>query len=184
VEQHRLFVAIELPVATKTALFRLKVPKGACRPVSTAQLHLTLRFIDAADDITLHAIKAALADVSGAPFSLQLREVGCFPPEDRPRVLWVGVSRSPELQQLQHRVELAVRTAGVPAESRRFSPHITIARTKEPAKAIISAFLSTHRNFATPNFTVTGFNLYTSKLSASGAEHTLLQKYPLQLGQR
>jgi 2'-5' RNA ligase len=179
-DQQRLFVAIELPTEVKTALTGLKIPAAGCKPVAAAQLHLTLRFIGPADAAALTAIKAALATVSGEPFPLALQEIGLFPATGRPRILWAGTAPSPELRLLQQRVELAVQSAGIPAEERRFSPHITIARLKEAAPAAIQAFTHNHRGFSVQPFTVDSFNLYASRLSTAGAEHTVLQNYPLQ----
>ena len=177
--RHRLFIAIDLSPEARSALTGLKLPAANCRPVPASQLHLTLRFIGDVDDSQLTEVQAALAGINQGPFHLNLAGTGVFPNSHRPRVLWVGVAPVPELQQLQRLVELAVQAAGIPADERRFSPHITIARLAGSDPVPVRSFLDRYRAFVAPTFTAVSFNLYASRLSAAGAEHTILQSYPL-----
>src|SRR6266568_527239 len=128
---HRLFVAIDLPDDVRRELDQLREPLPGAHWVPVEQLHLTLRFIGEVDDATLLAVKEGLAGVSGAPFPLAVQGVGHFPPGKHPRVLWVGLDAGPLLGELQRDIETAVQAAGLPAEERPFSPHITLARLRE-----------------------------------------------------
>lgn len=175
---YRLFVAVDLPQETKEAV------RAICRGLPEAhwvpldQLHLTLRFIGDADKDTFAAIRTALATVKGAPFELELEGVGHFPPGKRPRVLWVGMKRNEPLLKLAQDVELALASTGIPRDERPFSPHITLARFREPAFGV-ATFEKRHRGFALPPFTVTAFYLYSSVLTPKGAIHTRETTYPL-----
>lgn len=169
---YRLFVAIDLPEEVKeaaTAIAGRELP-GA-RWVPRDQLHLTLRFIGEADEERFEAIKRALREVAGTPFSLSLAGVGHFPPGRRPRVLWVGMAESEPLLLLQKKVELALVGAAVEPEDRRFSPHITLARLKETPVERVFALEERHRGFAAGPFPVTEFYLYSSTLTREGAIH-------------
>ncbi len=177
---HRLFVAIDLPeeVRRELARFRREEMPGA-RWVPVDQLHLTLRFIGEVDDTTLLVIRQTLAEVRAPGFPLAVQVVGHFPPRKAPHVLWVGAAAGAPLVDLQGQVERGVQTAGLAAEARPFSPHITIARLRETPPHLVAEFEKRHQAFACLPFQVTAFHLYESTLTAKGAIHTLLQSYPL-----
>jgi len=178
-ERQRLFVAIDLPAAVKTPLARLRINLDGVRPVPAEQLHLTLRFIGDVDTPTLELVKSSLAEIHAEPFSLAVSGLGHFPPSRFPRVLWVGVEPVPLLLQLQHKVELAVRSAGIAVEERPFSPHITIARLKEVHLEQVRRFELQHQDFIAGTLMAENFHLYASRLSPAGATHTRLQSYTI-----
>ncbi len=177
-EKYRLFVAIDLPGDMRASLARVASDLAGARRVPAGQLHLTLRFIGDADSATLEKIRLALEEVNCSPFTLEVRGVGHFPRSRFPRVLWAGVSPSLPLLQLQEQVELALQAAGIPAEERPFSPHITIARLKEPLHSQLQQFEEKQREYVGGTFTADHFHLYASTLSPGGAIHTRLQSYP------
>lgn len=177
---HRLFVAIDLPEQAKNALSQIRSDLPGARWVPVEQLHLTLRFIGDADDLTLQAIKAALQKVTTTTFDLRLSGIGHFPPGKHPHVLWTGMTVSQTLLSLQQQVEQAVTAAAMPPEERRFSPHITIARLKDAPARLVLDLEKKEGAFASPPFTVTDFHLYASKLTGSGAIHTKVATYRLQ----
>ena len=138
-EQVRSFVAIELPEGLKEELVELieRLKSGGhseVRWVDPRGTHLTLKFLgdmamDRLDDITLMVSEAARGI---SPFRLEVGELGVFPNPRRVRVAWVGVSgETDKLQQLQQRVESSLATLGFAAESRRFTPHLTLARVRD-----------------------------------------------------
>jgi RNA 2',3'-cyclic 3'-phosphodiesterase len=167
----RLFVAIDLPGPLKADLARFTPELPVARWVGAEELHLTLRFIGEVDPETCSAIKTALSGISFAAFPLTLRGVGHFPPNRRPRVLWVGMDPCDRLVQLQLELELALIETGIPADERRFSPHITLARLKETPPAAVNGFEIRHSDLACPPFEVSEFILYSSVLTQQGAIH-------------
>lgn len=168
----RLFVAVELPEQVKAELSRLARRISGARCVGASELHLTLRFIGEVDEASVALIKKALSDVRFSSFPLALKGVGHFPPHGQPRVLWVGLETHPELIRLQQQVEDALQRAGLPPETRGFSPHITLARFKEPRAREVAAFEAEHKGLAYPPTDVTEFILFSSVLSPKGATHT------------
>lgn len=182
----RLFVAIDLPSVARNAL------AGACKGVQVAkwvkpeQLHLTLRFIGDADDKTAERIRTALAAIHAPPLELRVARVGTFPPPQRPpKILWAGVATEPALLELQRQVDLAVNQLGFKPESRKWSPHITLARMpftgrKRTARDAspwpeVTAWLQSNAKLCTPPFEVRAFHLYQSELERAGPTHTILQ---------
>jgi RNA 2',3'-cyclic 3'-phosphodiesterase len=178
---HRLFVAIDLPGEVKNAvdgIVNRDLP-GA-RRVPREQLHLTLRFIGDADEPVFQAIKKELATVRGIPFSLTIKGVGHFPPKREPRVLWVGMEGSGQLHDLQQRIEKSLSNAGIAADERRFSPHITIARLRDTPLQNVSSLEERHRGFTAGPFLVGEFYLYSSNLTREGAIHRREAEYRLE----
>jgi RNA 2',3'-cyclic 3'-phosphodiesterase len=176
---YRLFAAIDLPEHLKEEIAAFSRTLTGARWVPMAQLHLTIRFIGDADEKTFQLIRKALKRVSGAPFHLTLRGTGHFPPGQEPRVLWIGMEKSPALVHLQERVERAVIDAGIPPETRRFSPHITLARLRNSSAAEVDEWEQRQAAFGDPVFPVGEFHLYSSILTRDGAIHRREATYPL-----
>ena len=170
---YRLFVAIDLPDEVKNAVDGIvgRDLPGA-RRVPREQLHLTLRFIGDADEQIFQAVKNELASVRGTPFSLIIKGVGHFPPKREPRVLWVGIEESLPLRDLQKNIEQSLINAGITADERSFSPHITIARLRETPLAKVATIEERHRQFSAGPFPVEEFYLYSSMITREGAIHS------------
>jgi 2'-5' RNA ligase len=132
-----------------------------------------------ADDTMFQSVRRALGEVRCAPFTLTLRGAGHFPPGKEPRVLWVGMEKNQALAELQEQVERAVVAAGFPAEPRRFSPHITLARLKYSTPAEVGAWEQRHAAVRNPEVPVDEFHLYSSILTRDGAIHRREATYPL-----
>ncbi len=134
----RLFVAIELSEAVRTALQDVQRSlAGGCdgvRWTPHGQLHLTVKFLGEVPDSQLPRVVQAVA--SGAsmanPFGMQIAGCGCFPHRAAVRIVWAGVSdASGALPQCVHVVGQELERIGFPKERQPFSPHITIGRVGE-----------------------------------------------------
>jgi len=177
----RLFVAIDLPEAVCERLQGLRGGLRGARWSEVNQMHVTLRFIGDVDPQAFDDIADSLADVDQSEFEMALEGVGHFPPRGQPRVLWAGVNAPPALATLHTKVEAAVVAAGQPADTRRFAPHVTLARFRKPVGAAkIGAFLEANAMFGTAAFPVDAFHLYASHLAQNGAVHTVECSYPLR----
>jgi 2'-5' RNA ligase len=175
----RLFIAIELSEALKTALGKLRSDIPGARWVPPEQIHLTLAFLGELDEETTDRLTLELAGIQAAGFELSLSGTGCFPNVRYPRVLWVGVKPQPLLTLLADKVNSAVTACNIPLEERPFSPHITLARFKAPAAREVAAFLGQHRKVQFEPFSVTEFTLFQSKLTSHGALHAPVRNFPL-----
>lgn len=175
----RLFVAIDLPEEVRQNVWGLYSELPAAHWVDRQQLHLTLRFIGEADDKTFGQLKEALASVRSTPFPLALTGLGTFP-GGQPRVLWVGIEENEPLRLLQENVEMAVIAGGGAPEHRPFSPHITIARFKDPPpRGLLASYLDRNRDFRCEPFSVCQIHLYSSTLTGRGAIHKLEETFTL-----
>ena len=176
---HRLFVAVDLPSEIQEELATICFGLPGARWVPADQLHLTLRFIGEVDGNLFKDIKEMLSAVTTEPFTMRLKGVWHFPPRKRPRVIWVGIEANDPLLRLSGKVESVLVRGGLAPEGRKYSPHLTIARLKETPAVKAGNFIAANGLFASPSFTVQEFLLYSSKLTAKGAIHTIEKIYPL-----
>lgn len=179
----RLFVALDLPEGTKRSLEPLGRGLGDVRWLSADQQHLTLRFLGQLDNGRSRDVAEALALVPGVPFELRLKGISHFPLRGEPRVLWVGVERSIELQRLKRRIDRALDEAGLAPDPRKFAPHVTIARIRAPLSPVrLGTYLMRHGLYRSEPFPVSSFHLYSSWLQADGADHQIEASYELVPG--
>lgn len=126
----RLFVALDLPEEMKHALVRLGGGVEGARWMAAETLHITLRFIGEVGRAEAAEIDAALAAIQAPAFTLKITGVGAYGEGRETRALWAGVERAEPLLHLQRKIERVLAAAGFEPDSRKFSPHITLARLK------------------------------------------------------
>ena len=177
---YRLFVAVDFPEDIILQLTRLCYGMPGARWVSEDQLHLTLRFIGDADGAQFREIKDELAGIKAPPFRLTLKGIGHFPPRKNPRVLWAGVEKNDTLLLLKSKVDSALNRVGLPGDDRKFAPHVTLARFRDPPSLNrLTTYIAGNNLFATMPFAISAFHLYSSQLTPKGAIHTIEATYPL-----
>lgn len=176
---HRLFVAIRPDAAAIDAMLDMMDGVDNARWQDETQLHLTLRYIGEVDTPLANDIADELGRVNCPPFELALRGVGHFEHGHHPRAIWAGIAPLPALEHLQKKVERAVVLAGVTPETRRFTPHVTLARLNR-SSGEIAAWLAAHAGFAAGPVRVDRFTLYESTLTRSGSHYEPVVSYPLR----
>jgi len=131
----RAFIGIELDDLTKAEMARIinLLHKDAWkgRWKRTENLHLTLKFLAEVEDDQLEAIDRVLQVLSlqQTPFRLEFTGLGQFPGRDSIRVVWLGLAGElAQLSQLQSLIEQGLVPLGFAAETRPFSPHITLGQ--------------------------------------------------------
>jgi 2'-5' RNA ligase len=175
----RLFVGIELPEATRERLAALCGGVPGARWVASENMHLTLRFIGEVERGLAEDVDSALLRVRCPRFELTLDGVGFFGKPSAARSLWAGVRKSEALARLQAKVETSVQGAGVPAEERKFSPHITLAWLKGAPALRLQRFIAENAHFLAGPIPVERFVLFSSFRSSSGPIYTPEADYPL-----
>ncbi len=174
----RLFVAVQIPEKMRERLVALQGGVPGARWANSEQMHLTLRFIGEVDDHVAHDIDDALAGIRAPAFTLELAGIGEFGGKT-PRALWAGVRPNEALLHLQRKIETALQRIGLPAETRKFSAHVTLARMKGAPQEKIVQFLTHHALFASGPFAVDDFVLFSSHLSHGGSIYHSERVYPL-----
>ncbi len=176
----RIFVGIVLPEDLRLRLAGLGGGVPGAKWVAPENLHLTLRFIGEVEDWLADDLDAALARIRAPAFTLTFDRIDAFGSGRRPRVLWAGVERNPALERLHDGVEAAVVRQGLEAESRKFLPHVTLARLKGTAPARLGGYLSAHGGFRHGPVPVDRFTLFSSRLGKTGAVYFEEATYALE----
>lgn len=106
--------------------------------VSSKNLHLTLTFLGETEEERLPRLMNLLDSFSGREgFSLTLDRLGSFPgrreirhdgKKVEERLYWRGLKDEPILMQLQQDLRKGVEGEGFSVDSKKFQPHITLAR--------------------------------------------------------
>lgn len=165
----RLFVAVTPPEAVLDEVGAAVAPyarwSSDVRWIPKERQHLTLSFLGDVDDDRVERLSPRLDRVAAdrSPLELQVAGSGAFPRTSRARVLWLGLSGDRDLLvELATAVSAAARHSDIEQEKRKFSPHLTLARCREPAdlRPLVDA-LST---FASSSWTAADVHLVRSHL--------------------
>jgi len=128
--------------------------------------HFTLAFYGEVDEALIPELSERLSRAARRtdPFALAMRGGGQF----GGRALWVGAEGDLRtLRLLADRAEAAARKAGVAmGEHRRYRPHLTLARSREPAD--FTPYVGALDAFAGRAWTVGELSLVRSDLPRSG----------------
>lgn len=175
----RLFVGLDFPWETKQLLASLAGGVPGARWVPPENYHLTLRFIGEVPAYAAEEIHHALASLRARAFPLVLAGMGTFAKGGQATQLWVGVERNPLLEALRNKVEIALQRTGCEPERRRFTPHITLARLREPAPGKLVGFVQSHNLFRAGPMPVEHFVLFSSQLGKEASVYTPEVEYAL-----
>ena len=180
----RLFVAHEIPPTVRGALgevsARLRSLSGrGVRWTDPAGIHLTLKFIGEMEASAVDAIRGALARIRAEnPVEVVFRALGWFPTPRHPRVLWAGVEAGSGLAELAEEIEGVLAPLGIARESRKFQPHLTLARIK--SEEGLEALRREVERLGAPEFgraTYCEFDLMESRLRPQGAVYTRVERF-------
>lgn len=172
----RCFVAIELSDGIRKQLAALQRRHTRLdrdvKWVRPDQIHLTLKFLGEVPDADVPALCDALKAVAAdhEPIEFGVKSTGCFPPGGGARVFWVGVDEpAGALVGLQQACETAYEQFGFAPEGRDFTPHLTLARVKNPkAGGNVRDAAKAEAQFDAGRQTATELILFQSILSPQG----------------
>jgi 2'-5' RNA ligase len=174
----RLFVAIDIPAEVlnnlSTWLDRVK-PLAKITWSPAENLHITTKFIGEWPEARLDEMKTALATVAITdPIDIEIRGLGWFPNPGHPRVFWAGIEAGDALRNLARATEQTTAQLGVPVEERAYSPHLTLARIRNPAVLDSLREAASKRDaHSFGRFRASAFYLYLS----AGGRYTRLKEF-------
>lgn len=174
----RLFTGLEIPpdVALDLQIMQGGVP-GA-RWMDPSQYHLTLRFIGDIDLGLAREISHGLEALETRPFALTLKGVGLFG-GNKPHSIYAGVEENAELRRLRDTHERLCQVLGLAAEPRRFVPHVTLARLKDPEPRALQRWIEVHSLYRSVPIAVERFVLFSSRPQKGGGPYGKEETYPL-----
>ncbi len=144
-------------------------------------LHITLQFIGEWPAGELEKLETALAAVARRPpLEIMVRGVGWFPNAHHPRVFWAGIHGGPQLETLARDVEAALLPLGIARDEREFSPHLTLARIKQPTPLdALRQAVADLQSVDFGAFSADRFYLYRSQPGSAGSIYTKLAEFSL-----
>src|SRR5216684_3117547 len=98
---------------------------------------------------------------------------------NKPHTPWAGVERDPDLVVLHDKIEHALIRIGLAPEPRRFAPHVTLARLRDPVLDALGHFLAAHARFRADPLPVEQFSLVASFPTKAGSVYEDQADYPL-----
>jgi 2'-5' RNA ligase len=191
----RLFVAldIDVPIRERIARFVEGVRNFApdARWAKEESLHVTLKFIGEQAESSVNRIKEALAATAGRSTQVVFRGCGFFPTPNSARVFWIGMEAGPELAALAAEVDAKLTPLGIAQEERKFTPHLTLARSaggsgapgrrkEDRPRRTFQHLQGKLSALPAPDFgsmTAREFFLYQSRLSPKGSTYTKLARF-------
>jgi RNA 2',3'-cyclic 3'-phosphodiesterase len=146
-------------------------------------LHITTKFIGEWPEARLDELIAVLQPLTRRPsIDIAVSGIGWFPNARSPRILYADIKAGPELAELAADTDAAVAILGIERESKKFTPHLTLARIKDPAVPLgaLRSAIESLQSVDFGQFTATAFHLYLSKAGPAGSIYTRLAEFPFQ----
>ncbi|MEE1656668.1 RNA 2',3'-cyclic phosphodiesterase [Microvirga sp. CF3062] len=175
----RLFTGIEIPAEIGLALSSFRGGLPGARWVEPENYHITLRFIGDIDERMADDVASILGERrQRAPLSITIDGLDSFG-GSKPRAVFARTSGNGELNELQGEQERLLRQVGLAPETRKFTPHITLARLKQASPIDVANYIATRGHFPKLTFTAHRFVLYSSRASVGGGPYVIEAAYPL-----
>ena len=151
-------------------------------------MHVTLAFLGETLDDRLPDVTAAVETAASrvTAFDVELDRSGRFPPNGRPRVVWLGIGAgAPNLLALGEHVRAELGRRTIRFDNKPLRAHVTIGRVREDvdvvdARAIaasVEAMRLPHLRFRADSVVV-----FESRLSPRGPKYTPRATISLRVG--
>lgn len=181
-ENIRCFIAIPLTQEIKEELVniqeKLKKSDAGVKWVSPDSIHLTLKFLGDIPRIRLSSVSKMIKEVAHKKtwFEMSLSSLGAFPSIEKPRIVWIGIENGQEeLKELAEKLDIKLRSIGLPGEEREFVPHLTLGRVKKlDNRDKLVEIIHSIKAVFTEKMQVTKINLMKSQLTSTGPIYSVI----------
>ena len=187
----RLFIAIDPEPALLDTIFRLtstmkrEYPVKGVRYTAPQNLHLTLHFLGDTDERLVPDLMNNLNKVcqNFSEFDLELTNLGAFPSQHNPRIIWLGVQNPKPVTELAKAIIQDIGMVTEP-EKAQFSPHLTLGRVADAARGTsnetFSKLFAKLGNVKVGATRIREVLLYQSDLKPGGPVYTVLSRHALK----
>ena len=174
----RLFTGLELPesVVAQIALARGGV-LGA-RWLEPDDYHVTLRFVGDVDARMAHDIAETLDEIRRPAAPVRFDGLSWFG-GDKPRPLRGPDQGGAGADGAAGRAERRLRRVGLAPETRKFTPHVTLARLRGVGARAVADYLASRGTLSVGAFTAERFVLYSAREGSGGGPYVVEAAYPL-----
>lgn len=175
----RLFAGLEIPseISDRLALMRNGLKKA--RWIEPSDYHVTLRFFGEIDADLANDIGTLFGTFHKPVLSLTIDGLDAFG-GTKPRAIFARIKANPQLDALQNSIEQMAQRAGCAPETRKFTPHITLARVNNISSTAIAAWLSHTGNFTSQPFDIDRFAMFSARPSRGGGPYVVEQRYGMK----
>ncbi len=177
----RSFLGLSLPDAACRQLSLLRGGLPAARWLEPHNLHLTLLFMGDLRDDDLQELDWHLQGLDLPSFDFCLQDLGCFDRSGLCNSLWAGVAPCQELAVLAKELRRLAQRLGIKHDGKTFYPHVTLARFAMRPRVELMPWIEERATLELPCVDAKEFHLYSSKLTAEGAEYRIEASYALQM---
>jgi 2'-5' RNA ligase len=174
----RLFSGLELPADIRMRLGLMRGQVGGAKWIAPEDMHITLRFLGDVDQRTGDEFADLIAAIAEEPFEVAIKGLGSFGGR-APRAIWAGVEHDGAIERLARAHERAARLAGLGAEAREFTAHVTLARLKSARPEPVARFLEEQGDFAPMRFEVSRVVLFSARPGSGGGPYAVEEAFPL-----
>ena len=174
----RLFAGLEVPDEISQTLSLLRGGLPGARWIEPEDYHVTLRFIGDIDPSSANEIASLLLRINRKPFEVTVQGLASFGGK-KPRAVVASVLPTRPLLELQAELERIMRRLGVGPDTRKFTPHITLARLRDVSTQDVADYLSLRGYYPTRTFTASRFALFSSRASTGGGPYVVEDSYAL-----
>ena len=174
----RLFTGLEIPQDIKFDLDMMKGGIVGARWMERDNYHLTLRFVGDIEENLARDLAEALDGVAVPSFVIRLKGLGAFGGA-KPHAIYANAELTPELKRLQSAHERVCQQVGLMGESRKFTPHVTLARLRRADAGDVQRYVAAHNLYESRPFQVDRFVLYSARPSRGGGPYAIAADYPL-----
>jgi 2'-5' RNA ligase len=174
----RLFTGLEVPGAVVAELALARGGVAGARWLEPEDYHITLRFIGDIDARAARDIDETLSEIRRPKALVRFEELSWFG-GDKPRAIVARVKADPELMDLQAEQERRLRRIGIEPETRKYTPHVTLARLRSVRQASVASYLSERGALTAESFTAERFVLYSAREGTGGGPYVVEAAYPL-----
>ncbi len=180
----RLFIALLIPDEIKKIIFEMR---DKAFPESNKfkwelvdKIHVTLKFIGETKENFVQNIADSLKFLNEfSSLDCTFNGFGFFYMKKEARILWAGLNIENKVFEIVEKLNILLEEFSIPAEKRKFVPHLTLKRLKGNEGA---EFIKCFENFNVPpvKFIASKVVLYKSDLLKSGSIYTGIKTYNLK----
>jgi 2'-5' RNA ligase len=174
----RLFTGLELPDAVVGQLALMRGGVIGARWLEPADYHITLRFIGDIDARAARDIDDTLSDIRRPRAPVRFEGLSWFG-ADKPRAIVVKVKAELALMDLQAEQERRLRRIGIEPETRKYTPHVTLARLRGASQTAVAGYLALRGALVADSFAAERFVLYSAREGSGGGPYVVEAAYPL-----
>lgn len=174
----RLFTGLKIPTELAMRLSFLKCGLRGARWIDDENFHITLRFIGDVEGHVADEVVEALARIRRPCFDVQVDGLGSFG-NRKPHSIWARVIPDEPLLDLQAEHERVLQRMGLAPEGRKYTPHITLGRTRGSSRSDVADWLAMRGNFGPVTFPVAEFVLFSARASTGGGPYVVEEIYDL-----